>query len=148
MGTGVRPGPPPHPPSLLHINIHPLHPPFTPETDRNLNPLIFDNPSRIFGVRDPSRKVPLTRLAPDWQIFVRFRWIFVRFVTFSNFLYFLYFSATSPGVLCLDSAGSLAVPCLGSVCLALTSSKSGKGLDTTTAATQPPPAAEGGCCCF
>ena len=34
--------------------------------------------------------------------------------------------------LCLGSAGSLAVPCLGSVCLALTSSKSGKGLDTTT----------------
>ena len=28
-------------------------------------------------------------------------------------------SATSPGVLCLDSAGSLAVPCLGSVCLAV-----------------------------
>ena len=46
--------------------------------------------------------------------------------------------------LCLGSAGSLAVPCLGSVCLALTSSKSGKGLDTTTTAAQPPPAAEGG----
>ena len=47
----------------------------------------------------------------------------------------------------LGSAGSLAVPCLGSVCLALTSSKSNKALDTTAAAAQPPPAAEGGCCC-
>ena len=45
-------------------------------------------------------------------------------------------------VLCLGSAGSLAVPCLGSVCLVLTCSKSGKGLDTTT---QPPSAAGGGC---
>ena len=54
-------------------------------------------------------------------------------------------SATSPGVLCLGSAGSLAVPCLGSVCLVLTCSKrskSTKGLDTTT---QPPSAAGGGC---
>ena len=38
------------------------------------------------------------------------------------------------------------MPCLGSVCLALTSSKSGKGSKTTTAAAgQPPLAAEGGC---
>ena len=51
-------------------------------------------------------------------------------------------------MLCLGSAGSLAVPCLGSVCLVLTCSKrskSGKDLETTTAAAQPPPAAEGGC---
>ena len=32
-------------------------------------------------------------------------------------------SATSPGVLCLGSAGSLAVPCLSSVCLVSTCSK-------------------------
>ena len=54
-------------------------------------------------------------------------------------------SATPPGVLCLGSAGSLAVPCLGSVCLVLTCSKrskSGKGLETTT---QPPSAAAGRC---
>ena len=81
---GITPPPFPHHYSIL-IYI-PIHPPFTPEKGRNLNALIFDNPSRIFGVRDPSRKVPLTRLAPDWQIFVRFRRFFVRFVTFSNFL--------------------------------------------------------------
>ena len=49
------------------------------------------------------------------------------------------------GVLCLGSAGSLPVPCLGSVCLVLTCSKrskSGKGSETTK---QPPSAAGGGC---
>ena len=66
--------------------------------------------------------------------------------------------ATSPGVLCLGSPGSLAVPCLGSVCLVLTCSKRSKsgvqagvqgtkGSHTTTAAAQPPPAAESGWCC-
>ena len=83
--------------------INPLHPPFTPESNRNLEALIFDNPSRIFGVRDPSRKVPLTRLAPDWQIFVRFHWIFVRFLAFSNFYSAL---ARLARLLCLASARS------------------------------------------
>ena len=32
-------------------------------------------------------------------------------------------SASSPGVLCLSSVGPLAVPCVGSVCLVLTCSK-------------------------
>ena len=36
-------------PSLLHINIHPLHPPFRRNNNRNLDALIFDDPSRIFG---------------------------------------------------------------------------------------------------
>ena len=43
-----------------------------------------------------------------------------------------------PGVRCLGSAGALAVPCLGSVCLVLPS----HSVATTT---QPPSAAGGGC---
>ena len=50
--------------------------------------LKFDRFLDFCWVRDSSKKVPLTRLAPDWPIFVRFRRFFVRFVTFSIFLYF------------------------------------------------------------